>query len=99
MPTYDYKRADGTVFEAFQSITAEPLTECPTTGQPVERIISGGTGFILKGSGFYQTDYVTKPDHERPKGGKSDGKESSAETKTSEASADKEKSASSKSED
>ena len=62
MPTYDYKRGDGTVFEAFQPITAEPLTKCPTTGQPVHRIISGGTGFILKGSGFYQTDYAATPE-------------------------------------
>ncbi len=61
MPTYDYRRADGSVFEIVQPITSDPLTECPTTGQPVERIISGGSGFILKGSGFYQTDYVSKP--------------------------------------
>ncbi|MCY4158790.1 MAG: zinc ribbon domain-containing protein [Bacteroidetes bacterium] len=61
MPTYEYKRADGTTFEIFQPITADALVECPTTGQSVERMISGGTGFILKGSGFYQTDYVEKP--------------------------------------
>jgi len=61
MPTYDYRRADGTVFEIVQSIKDDPLTECPTTGQSVERMITGGTGFILKGSGFYQTDYVSKP--------------------------------------
>ena len=67
MPTYDYRRADGTVFELVQSITEDPLTECPITGQPVERMISGGTGFILKGSGFYQTDYVSKPAPKEPK--------------------------------
>jgi len=67
MPTYDYRRADGTVFEIVQPITEDPLTECPTTGQPVERIISGGTGFILKGSGFYQTDYVSKPPEKESK--------------------------------
>lgn len=61
MPTYDYKRADGTVFEILQPITADRLTHCPTTGQPVQRLISGGTGFIFKGSGFYQTDYATEP--------------------------------------
>ncbi len=61
MPTYDYKRADGTVFEILQPITADRLTHCPTTGQPVQRLISGGTGFIFKGSGFYQTDYAAEP--------------------------------------
>ena len=58
MPTYVYRRADGSTFEVFQRITEDALEECPTTGQPVRRVISGGTGFILKGSGFYQTDYV-----------------------------------------
>ena len=71
MPTYDYRRADGTVFEIFQPITADRLTHCPETGQPVQRLISGGTGFILKGSGFYQTDYAAEPAaKESPKGEK-----------------------------
>lgn len=59
MPTYIYRREDGTTFERFQRITADPLTECPTTHQKVRRVISGGTGFILKGSGFYKTDYAS----------------------------------------
>ena len=71
MPTYEYRRTDGSTFEMFQSITAEPLTACPTTNQAVKRVISGGTGFILKGSGFYQTDY----------GIQSNGTNSSKETK------------------
>lgn len=57
MPTYEYKREDGTVFEVFQSMSEDPLTECPTTGQPVKRLISGGSGLVFKGSGFYVTDY------------------------------------------
>lgn len=58
MPTYVYQREDGTRFEVEQRITAEPLTHCPTTGQKVRRVISGGTGLIFKGSGFYLTDYA-----------------------------------------
>ncbi len=81
MPTYVYRRADGTTFEEFQSITAAALTVCPTTNQPVERVISGGTGFILKGSGFYQTDYVTRPN----------GEDSAKETKSEEQKADTDK--------
>ncbi len=59
MPTYVYRREDGTTFDYVQRITADPLAQCPTTGQRVYRVISGGTGFILKGSGFYKTDYAT----------------------------------------
>lgn len=58
MPTYEYRREDGTTFEVFQKITDDPLEECPETGQPVERVISGGQRPIFKGSGFYETDYV-----------------------------------------
>jgi putative FmdB family regulatory protein len=58
MPTYVYRRQDGSTFEIDQRITADPLTECPTTGQPVTRVITGGAGLVFKGSGFYLTDYA-----------------------------------------
>ncbi len=58
MPTYVYRRADGTTFEVQQRITEEPLTACPETGQPVKRVISANAGLIFKGSGFYLTDYA-----------------------------------------
>ncbi len=57
MPTYTYKREDGTTFEFEQRITENALTTCPTTGQNVKRIIRGAGGLVFKGSGFYQTDY------------------------------------------
>ena len=56
MPTYDYECSNGHRFEYLQSITAEPLAECVTCGEPVRRLIGGGTGIIFKGSGFYVTD-------------------------------------------
>lgn len=56
MPTYDYECSNGHRFECLQSITAEPLTECVTCGEPVRRLIGGGAGIIFKGSGFYVTD-------------------------------------------
>lgn len=58
MPTYIYRREDGTTFEINQRITEAPLQTCPTTGQRVTRVITGGTGLIFKGSGFYLTDYA-----------------------------------------
>ena len=57
MPTYEYKREDGSVFEITQSINDDPLETCPTTDQPVKRIISGGGGVVYKGTGWYVTDY------------------------------------------
>lgn len=57
MPTYKYKREDGTTFEIRQSINDDALKECPETGQKVKRVISGGGGVVYKGSGFYVTDY------------------------------------------
>ena len=58
MPTYDYECTKcGHVFEAFQSITAEPLKKCPECKGKVQRLIGTGGGVLFKGSGFYQTDY------------------------------------------
>lgn len=57
MPTYEYKREDGTTFEINQKMSEPALTTCPTTGQKVRRIISGGGGVVYKGDGWYVTDY------------------------------------------
>lgn len=50
MPTYTYRREDGTTFETRQNITEDPLTECPDTGQSVERIITGSPGVLVGSS-------------------------------------------------
>lgn len=57
MPTYEYKREDGSTFEIMQKMSEPALTTCPTTGQKVRRIISGGGGVVYKGEGWYVTDY------------------------------------------
>lgn len=57
MPTYEYKREDGSTFEIIQKISEDALTTCPTTGQKVKRIVSGGGGVLYKGEGWYVTDY------------------------------------------
>ena len=57
MPTYTYRREDGSTFEVRQRITEDPLEECPETGQDVERIITGSGGVIFKGEGFHVNDY------------------------------------------
>ena len=83
MPTYDYLCKEcGVKFEHFQSMSSPALNtfpfceNCKKENCKVERIISGGTGLIFKGSGFYLTDYKNK---------KSDNKKSkpdNSETKT-----------------
>jgi putative FmdB family regulatory protein len=57
MPTYEYKREDGSTFEVKQKMSEEPLKTCPDTGQGVKRVISGGGGVVYKGDGWYVTDY------------------------------------------
>ena len=58
MPTYEYKCLGcGTRFDLFQSITEEPIQECPSCRGKVKRLISAGGGLIFKGSGFYITDH------------------------------------------
>jgi len=58
MPTYEYECSSCQyLFEVFQNISEKPLTECPRCGGPVKRKISGGSGLLFKGKGFYVTDY------------------------------------------
>ncbi len=59
MPTYAYICGHcHHEFDAFQSITAKPLRECPACGKhTLKRLIGTGAGVIFKGSGFYCTDY------------------------------------------
>jgi len=45
-------------FEAEQSIKDEPLTSCPKClDGEVMRLISSGTKFVLKGTGWYADGY------------------------------------------
>ncbi|HBE97296.1 MAG TPA: FmdB family transcriptional regulator [Verrucomicrobiales bacterium] len=60
MPNYDYKchKCDH-VFEVFQSMNDDKLTDCPLEDcdGPIKRLLGTGAGLIFKGTGFYQTDY------------------------------------------
>ena len=61
MPTYHYRCGKcAHEFEQFQSIMDDALTDCPECDGRIVRVISGGAGVIVKGSGFYQTDYRKK---------------------------------------
>ncbi|HZO83310.1 MAG TPA: zinc ribbon domain-containing protein [Candidatus Binataceae bacterium] len=56
MPIYEYSCPRCGNFETTQRITEPPLKRCPTCKSKVERMLSR-TSFILKGSGWYATDY------------------------------------------
>lgn len=84
MPTYTYRRDDGTTFEIQQRFADEPLTVDPTTGQKVVRIVSAAN-IIFKGSGFYATDNKKSSGASAParSGDKTETKsETAAESKT-----------------
>ena len=62
MPTYDYICNNcEKMYEYFQSMSDAPKKECPECKKySLRRVISGGTGLIFKGSGYYLTDYKNK---------------------------------------
>jgi len=82
MPTYDYKCSSCKhTFEYFQPMSAELLTECPQCGGSLKRVIGTGAGPIFKGTGFYQTDYKSKPSQNKNSSA-GDNKSTSIEKKT-----------------
>jgi putative FmdB family regulatory protein len=86
VPIYEYQCTKcGEVFEAFQKITDEPLTQCKFCKSKVEKLISQSS-FQLKGSGWYLTDYARRsssPASDKPK-----ASESSEKTETTKSSSD-----------
>ncbi|NTW68682.1 MAG: zinc ribbon domain-containing protein [Chlorobiaceae bacterium] len=64
MPTYQYRCSScGNELEIVQKMSDASLTICPKCEkESFERVISAEGGFVLKGSGFYKTDYnASKP--------------------------------------
>jgi len=73
MPIYEYQCSGcGKKHEVVQSHNDKPLTTCPDCGEPMTKLISS-TSFVLKGTGWYKTDYAsggtkktTEGDKEKP---------------------------------
>jgi len=59
MPIYEYKCANGHVFDVIQRMSDEALTECQECGAPAERVLHP-VAIHFKGSGFHNTDYAKK---------------------------------------
>ena len=85
MPIYEYKceKCDA-VFEAIQAISARPLKTCNGIGcddkdnGKVRRLVSA-SGFILKGSGWYTSEY---PSEARKQGWEKESKQGQKNTET-----------------
>ena len=86
MPIYEYEcEKCGVTFEAMQNISARPLKTCNGLGcdgkdnGKVRRVVSA-SGFILKGTGWYTSDY---PSEARKKGWEQESKQSQSGTDAS----------------
>ncbi|MCX8042420.1 MAG: zinc ribbon domain-containing protein [Thermodesulfobacteriaceae bacterium] len=67
MPIYEYEcKSCKTKLEVWQKITEEPLKTCQGCGGELIKLISE-SGFILKGTGWYVTDYARKEKKENKK--------------------------------
>lgn len=85
MPTYHYACDKcGNEFEVFQNISDTPKKRCPKCGGKIYRVIHP-VNHILKGSGFYKTDYrdedFSKKEKEEKEQGAGKAKEATKETK------------------
>ena len=74
MPIHEYQcRKCESVVERIEGMRDAPMKKCPSCGGKVDRMISSGA-FILKGTGWYATDYGTRS-HDNGNGkGKGNGK-------------------------
>ncbi|MGH7864119.1 MAG: FmdB family zinc ribbon protein, partial [Candidatus Binataceae bacterium] len=81
MPVYEYACGKcGHDFEAEQRITEPPIKTCPRCrARKVKRLISQ-TSFVLKGSGWYATDYARKGASSPKPDSAATGSESSSDT-------------------
>ena len=85
MPTYSYRcSACANQFDQFQKFSDDPLTDCPTCGGEVRRVIQP-VGVVFKGSGWYITDNRPKSEAESGSNSSSSSspKKSSSDSSTS----------------
>lgn len=62
MPIYAYACSDcGHQKDVMQKMSDEPLSTCPECDKPTFTKQLTAAGFQLKGSGYYATDFKSKP--------------------------------------
>ena len=101
MPIYEYACAScDHHLEALQKISEDPLVFCPECGEESLRKMVSAAAFVLKGSGWYETDFKNSG-KEKPKDTKaSDGQpasKNSSDTKSGDGASGDTKSSDSKS--
>lgn len=79
MPIYEYRcEACGGEQEAIQRMSDAPLRLCVSCGKEALMRVMSRTSFVLKGSGWYATDYKPQPKEAKAESGGS--KSATAET-------------------
>lgn len=72
MPIYEYRcESCGHELEALQKISDPKLTTCPQCGAESLNKLVSASAFVLRGTGWYATDFKDKP-----KGAQSDNQDS-----------------------
>ena len=83
MPIYEYRCEDcGREFEEWQKITEPAIDKCSVCGGKASRLISHSS-FILKGTGWYVTDYARKDGSSSPAPSSPDKKPSESKKNSS----------------
>ena len=81
MPVYEYEcESCGKYLEVWQKITDAPLTKCEACGGKLRKLISQSS-FVLKGSGWYVTDYARKEHKDSSKKTSQEGSERASKDK------------------
>ncbi len=81
MPIYEYKCGGcGEVFEVLQRYDDPPPEKHETCGSTEITRVMSATSFVLKGSGWYATDYARKDSGKTESGAKAQKTEASTKT-------------------
>ena len=80
MPIYEYACVScDHHLEALQKMSEDPLVFCPECGEESLRKKVSAAAFVLKGSGWYETDFKNSG-KEKPKDAKASGEQSASKT-------------------
>lgn len=81
MPIYEYQcDACGHYLEALQQLADAPLKKCPDCGKAKLRRLLSAPMFLLKGSGWYETDFKSDKEIKRNLADRPEKEESKAES-------------------
>jgi putative FmdB family regulatory protein len=88
MPIYEYRCANGHLFEVMQKITDDPVTHCERCEALVQRVFHP-VAVHFKGSGFYNTDYGKRKGGASSSSSESDSSDSGSKSESKDSSSSK----------